>query len=60
MHPLLAPGFRIVAYRGGAGERPENTLAAFEHAFADDRDVSSHDSSTNGLINHYKRRRNAR
>jgi glucose-6-phosphate isomerase len=24
---------------------------------ADDKEVSSHDSSTNGLINHYKRNR---
>jgi glycerophosphoryl diester phosphodiesterase len=31
-HPLLDEGFRIVAYRGGGGERPENTLAAFEQA----------------------------
>ncbi len=31
-HALLGEGFRVVAYRGGAGERPENTLAAFEHA----------------------------
>jgi len=31
-HALLGDGFRIVAYRGGADERPENTLAAFEHA----------------------------
>ncbi|MBJ6759724.1 hypothetical protein JGU66_03040 [Myxococcaceae bacterium JPH2] len=31
-HPLLEPGFRMVAYRGGGGERPENTMPAFEHA----------------------------
>ncbi|MBU8895294.1 hypothetical protein DRW03_15280 [Corallococcus sp. H22C18031201] len=31
-HPLLESGFRLVAYRGGGGERPENTLLAFEHA----------------------------
>ncbi|AKU92474.1 glycerophosphodiester phosphodiesterase family protein [Vulgatibacter incomptus] len=31
-HPLLEPGFRLVAYRGGGGDRPENTLLAFEHA----------------------------
>ncbi len=24
--------FKLIAYRGGAGERPENTLAAFDHA----------------------------
>jgi glycerophosphoryl diester phosphodiesterase len=31
-HALLRDEFRVVAYRGGAKERPENTLAAFEHA----------------------------
>jgi len=31
-HALLGHEFRIVAYRGGANERPENTLSAFEHA----------------------------
>ncbi|WP_437597540.1 glycerophosphodiester phosphodiesterase family protein [Sorangium sp. So ce590] len=31
-HPLLSDGFRIIAYRGGAAERPENTLEAFQHA----------------------------
>jgi glycerophosphoryl diester phosphodiesterase len=31
-HALLGDEFRVVAYRGGANERPENTLAAFEHA----------------------------
>ena len=33
-HPLLSEEFRVVAYRGGASERPENTLEAFEHAAA--------------------------
>ena len=31
-HALLGAEFRVVAYRGGANERPENTLLAFEHA----------------------------
>ncbi|WP_437855282.1 glycerophosphodiester phosphodiesterase family protein [Sorangium sp. So ce363] len=31
-HPLLSEGFRIIAYRGGAAEQPENTLEAFQHA----------------------------
>jgi len=31
-HALLGAEFRVVAYRGGAAERPENTLLAFEHA----------------------------
>jgi glycerophosphoryl diester phosphodiesterase len=31
-HALLGDEFRVVAYRGGASERPENTLPAFEHA----------------------------
>ena len=26
--------FTLIAYRGGAGERPENTLVAFEHALS--------------------------
>lgn len=38
-HALLADGFRTVAYRGGSGERPENTLEAFEHAAAQSADV---------------------
>ena len=29
---MLRDEFEVIAYRGGAGERPENTLAAFEHA----------------------------
>lgn len=34
-HPFFAgerPGAQVIAHRGGAGLRPENTLAAFEHA----------------------------
>ena len=31
-HQLLEPGFRIIAYRGGAGEFPENTLEAVARA----------------------------
>ena len=35
MHPFLnQPGPIAFAHRGGAGEAPENTLAAFEHAVA--------------------------
>jgi len=26
------PGVQVIAHRGGAGLRPENTLAAFQHA----------------------------
>jgi glycerophosphoryl diester phosphodiesterase len=33
-HTLLSETFRVVAYRGGGGERPENTLEAFLHASA--------------------------
>jgi glycerophosphoryl diester phosphodiesterase len=38
-HTLLDDGFRLVAYRGGAGERPENTLAAFDHSASLGSDV---------------------
>lgn len=31
---MQQPKFTILAYRGGAGERPENTVAAFEHALS--------------------------
>jgi len=31
-HALLEDGVRVIAYRGGANERPENTISAFEHA----------------------------
>ncbi|HET9955547.1 MAG TPA: glycerophosphodiester phosphodiesterase family protein [Polyangiaceae bacterium] len=31
-HPLMTEEFRIVAYRGGSAERPENTLEAFDRA----------------------------
>jgi glycerophosphoryl diester phosphodiesterase len=34
-HPYFAagrPGLQVIAHRGGAGLRPENTLAAFSHA----------------------------
>lgn len=36
-HPYFAaasPGIRVIAHRGGAGLRPENTLSAFSHAVA--------------------------
>jgi glycerophosphoryl diester phosphodiesterase len=31
---LLRDQFELIAYRGGAGERPENTMEAFAHAVA--------------------------
>jgi glycerophosphoryl diester phosphodiesterase len=31
---LLRDRFELIAYRGGAGERPENTMEAFAHAVA--------------------------
>ena len=34
-HPFFAgekPGVQVIAHRGGAAHRPENTLAAFQHA----------------------------
>jgi glycerophosphoryl diester phosphodiesterase len=31
-HQLLEPGFRTIAYRGGGGELPENTLEAIANA----------------------------
>jgi len=33
-HTLLSETFRVIAYRGGSGERPENTLEAFSRAAA--------------------------
>jgi glycerophosphoryl diester phosphodiesterase len=41
-HPYFAqsnPRIHVIAHRGGAGLRPENTLAAFEHAVALGADV---------------------
>jgi glycerophosphoryl diester phosphodiesterase len=41
-HPYFSarnPGIHVIAHRGGAGLRPENTLAAFEHAVAIGADV---------------------
>jgi glycerophosphoryl diester phosphodiesterase len=41
-HPYFAqsnPRIHVIAHRGGAGLRPENTLAAFEHAVAVGADV---------------------
>lgn len=41
-HPYFAaanPGIHVIAHRGGAGLRPENTLAAFSHAVAIGADV---------------------
>lgn len=38
-HPLLAPGLVNIAHRGGALLRPEETLAAYEHAVEVGADV---------------------
>jgi glycerophosphoryl diester phosphodiesterase len=41
-HPYFSarnPGIHVIAHRGGAALRPENTLAAFEHAVAIGADV---------------------
>lgn len=38
-HNLLRDRFELIAYRGGAGERPENTMAAFRHAASLSSDI---------------------
>jgi len=37
--PVIRSQFEIIAYRGGAGERPENTVEAFSHALSLSPDV---------------------
>jgi len=38
-HHLLKDRFELIAYRGDAGERPENTMAAFRHAASLSSDI---------------------
>ena len=54
-HPYFAaarPGIQVIAHRGGAGLRPENTLAAFAHAVAIGADVLDMDvqATSDGAI----------
>lgn len=54
-HPYFAaarPGLQVIAHRGGAGLRPENTLAAFVHAVAIGADVLEMDvqATSDGAI----------
>lgn len=53
-HPFFAEGkgVQVVAHRGGAGLRPENTLAAFEHAARLGADILEMDlrASADGAI----------
>jgi glucose-6-phosphate isomerase len=61
-HKIFVQGviWRVNSYDQWGVELGKQLANAILPELADDREVSSHDSSTNGLINHYKRGRNAR
>ena len=39
LHPFANLPFQVIAHRGGAGEAPENTFAAFDHALSLDPNI---------------------